>query len=130
MHNKINICPKCADTMLLKECPFCKIQSLDTGVSWDEWLEMTMRQKDELLNHYRKNVIKETYDSEAEKLRKETEKKSKSFVGYTGPRCPYCKSSFVSKVTFFDRLLDTTVWGLASDMIGKTHKCNSCGATW
>lgn len=46
------------------------------------------------------------------------------------PKCPICGSSNVSKIGVVNRAVSTGLFGLASSKIGKTHKCNNCGATW
>lgn len=46
------------------------------------------------------------------------------------PKCPCCGSSNVSKIGAVSRVISTSYLGLASSMIGKTHKCNNCGTTW
>lgn len=46
------------------------------------------------------------------------------------PKCPCCGSSNVSKIGAVSRAISTSYLGLASSMIGKTHKCNNCGTTW
>lgn len=45
-------------------------------------------------------------------------------------KCPCCGSCNVSKIGAVTRAISTSLLGLASDMIGKTHKCNNCGTTW
>ena len=44
--------------------------------------------------------------------------------------CPYCNSMNTSKIGTVNRMLSTSMFGLASSKIGKTHKCNDCGSTW
>lgn len=46
------------------------------------------------------------------------------------PKCPICGSSNISKIGVINRGVSTHFLGLASDKIGKTHKCNNCGTTW
>ena len=50
--------------------------------------------------------------------------------GSAGPKCPSCGSSNISKIGTVNRLISTSIFGLASSKIGKTHKCNNCGSTW
>ena len=44
--------------------------------------------------------------------------------------CPYCNSSNVTKIGTINRAVSVGMFGLASNKIGKTHKCNDCGSTW
>lgn len=46
------------------------------------------------------------------------------------PKCPSCGSSNISKIGVVGSVISTTLLGLASSKIGKTHKCNNCGTTW
>lgn len=46
------------------------------------------------------------------------------------PKCPYCGSTNISKIGIINRSISVGLFGLASDKIGKTHKCNKCGSTW
>lgn len=46
------------------------------------------------------------------------------------PKCPYCGSTNISKIGVVNRAVSVGLLGLASDKIGKTHKCNKCGSTW
>lgn len=46
------------------------------------------------------------------------------------PKCPYCGSTNISKISTLNRAVSVGVLGLASSKIGKTHKCNKCGSTW
>lgn len=46
------------------------------------------------------------------------------------PKCPTCGSSNISKIGAINRMVSTGLFGLASNKIGKNHKCNNCGTTW
>lgn len=46
------------------------------------------------------------------------------------PKCPCCGSTNISKIGAVSRVVSTSFFGLASNKIGKTHKCNDCGTTW
>lgn len=46
------------------------------------------------------------------------------------PKCPYCGSTNISKISTLNRTVSVGLLGLASSKIGKTHKCNKCGSTW
>lgn len=130
---KMGICPRCGSFKVPRICDYCKLERIETETTLDESMDMSDKKEKKLIEYYIKTLIKDTYDPEIAELSERwyLEQYTKCISpNSSGPCCPYCKSQFITKVTFFDRLLDTTVWGLASDMIGKTHKCNSCGATW
>lgn len=40
--------------------------------------------------------------------------------------CPYCHSSNVTKISNFDRVVSTGLFGLASKKVGKQWHCNNC----
>lgn len=46
------------------------------------------------------------------------------------PKCPYCQSTNIKKISTINRMVSTGLFGLASSKVGKTHKCNNCGTTW
>ena len=46
------------------------------------------------------------------------------------PKCPCCGSTNISQIGAVSRVVSTSFFGLASNKIGKTHKCNNCGTTW
>lgn len=46
------------------------------------------------------------------------------------PQCPSCGSSDISKINIINRAVSLNLVGLASNKIGKTHKCNNCGTMW
>lgn len=46
------------------------------------------------------------------------------------PKCPSCGSSNTSKIGTLNRMVSTSLFGLSSSKIGKTHKCNNCGNMW
>lgn len=45
-------------------------------------------------------------------------------------KCPCCESRNVSKIGVLGRAVSFSLVGFASNKIGKTYKCNSCGTTW
>lgn len=44
------------------------------------------------------------------------------------PKCPYCKSSNIKKISTVSRLVSTTLFGLGSKKLGKQFHCCDCGA--
>lgn len=44
--------------------------------------------------------------------------------------CPTCGSNRVEKISGFDRAMSAKLFGYASDKIGKTFECKSCGYKW
>lgn len=64
----------------------------------------------EFINQYSKKVFDE-------------KKKNKAIYN---PRCPYCGSSDIKKITTGDRVVSTALVGVASSKIGKQWHCNKC----
>ena len=45
-------------------------------------------------------------------------------------KCPTCSSTNVEKIGMVSKVASIGFFGLASNSIGKTFKCNSCGYKW
>lgn len=43
------------------------------------------------------------------------------------PHCPVCQSTNIEKIGMFKRMLSTSMFGIASDKVGKQWHCKSCG---
>lgn len=44
------------------------------------------------------------------------------------PKCPYCQSTNLKKITVSDRFISVGLFGLASKKIGKQWHCNNCNS--
>lgn len=44
--------------------------------------------------------------------------------------CPHCGALDIEKISLTRRVVSTQLFGLASDTIGKSFKCNKCGYSW
>lgn len=127
----MSICPKCARFKVHRICPFCNIQQVVTETTLEEVMEMSEKQEEDLINYYIETLIKDTYDPKAREYREENERPVfADYVCETGIQCPTCSSTNVSKIGVVNRAVSTSLFGLASSKIGKTHKCNNCGTTW
>lgn len=69
---------------------------------------------------YQQAVIEQCIEAERERKQESS----------NTPKCPSCGSSNISKIGVVKRVVSTTIFGLASSKIGKTHKCNNCGTAW
>lgn len=45
----------------------------------------------------------------------------------TQPHCPVCQSTNIEKIGMFKRMLSTSMFGIASDKVGKQWHCKDCG---
>lgn len=127
----MSICPKCARFKVHRMCPFCDTQQIVTETTLEEVMKMTDEEKEKLISHYIETLIKDTYNPKAREYREANEKSI--FAGYIHnpqPKCPTCQSTNIRKISGVER--GTFIWtfGLFSNKINKTFKCNSCGYTW
>lgn len=127
----MQICPKCAWFKARIKCEFCNYQMLPTETSLSESMQLTDKQKEELINHYIETLIKDTYDPKAKEEREKNEiPVFANYIPDNRPKCPTCGSNNISKISTTKRLITTGLFGLASSDIGKTMKCNKCGYKW
>lgn len=66
------------------------------------------------MSQFRSQV--EAQEAEAERKKAEESK----------PRCPYCNSTNLTKVSGTSRFASTLMFGIGSKKIGKQWKCNNC----
>lgn len=58
-------------------------------------------------------------------------KPEEAFKGnFNVAKCPSCGSANISKIGIVNRALSVSLFGLASNKIGKNYKCNNCGTAW
>lgn len=65
-------------------------------------------------------------ESNRAKLQKEVEQQEKVQREQNIPKCPYCQSSNVAKISTAGRVVSVGLFGLASGKIGKQWHCNNC----
>lgn len=46
------------------------------------------------------------------------------------PKCPFCNSTDIKKISGTERVVSATMFGILSKKIGKSFKCNNCGGTF
>lgn len=79
----------------------------------------------ELLKLYRR-VPKEYNSEDRENYRAEIKK----FNDSGKPRCPFCNSTDIKKITGTERAVSVIGLGLLSKKINKSFKCKKCGGTF
>lgn len=119
--------------------------SMDNGAFWrgfrpDKYMRVHKFKKEEYKKNYigfRKNnePFKPFPPIDKEKARQHTHDaveftKHLKENNNSTPKCPSCGSGNISQIGVINRVVSTTMLGLASSKIGKTHKCNNCGTTW
>ena len=133
MHN-IRFCPKCGDIDLIhigKICNYCGFEYLETQY---KFLESTEKGnlKPEIRQAIEQEYINKSPDfSEEAKEKRLQEEHDKRIYGHSNSysssiKCPYCKSTNVSKISTAGRAVSVGLFGLASGKIGKQWHCNKC----
>jgi len=129
----MSICPKCADFKIQSRCLYCNIDTIKTDISLQEAMKMTDKQEEELINHYIKTLIKDTYDPKIREDREAIDKAEAARlrpVQKPRPKCPTCQSTNISKIGILDTAASITLWGIFSNKINKSFECKDCGYTW
>lgn len=129
----MKICPKCASFKVNRMCLFCKEPRIETEITPEESMDMSDKQKEELISHYIETLIKDTYDPKIREEREAWEKSQGSpWAGIGGSRakCPTCGSTNVRSISGAERGASILGLGIFSNKINKSFKCNSCGYTW
>ena len=137
--NKEDICPVC--NIPLIKVPFFTGRKIDNlgGEDRDKYIEEITGQKlNPIMVQKRKDYLKKIYKEQKEILQKRIRKSEESrineyqqkYLAEHNIHCPYCNSTNVTKIGTVNRAVSVGMFGLASEKIGKTHKCNDCGSTW
>ena len=137
--NKEDICPVC--NIPLITVPFFTGRKIDNlgGEDRDKYIEEITGQKlNPIMVQKRKDYLKKIYKEQKEILQKRIRKSEESrineyqqkYLAEHNIHCPYCNSTNVTKIGTVNRAVSVGMFGLASEKIGKTHKCNDCGSTW
>lgn len=125
----MSICPKCANFKMMNNC--CGGSVIETDTTFEEAMQLTDKQEEELINHYIKTLIKDTYDPKAREEREANEKPAfADYVPDNRPKCPTCQSTNIRKMGGVERGASIVAFGIFSKKINKTFKCNNCGMTW
>lgn len=122
-------------------CDVCKYCTTDmTKIEGSTYLSDWEKATDEDLPVIKERVFRKflyknpQFDEEAfeqrlkeEKTRsEEAKRKLASIPPSNTPKCPYCNSLYVEKITTGGRLISTAMFGFASGKIGKQWHCNGC----
>lgn len=148
-------CPHCGLTRIIvlgnrkSKCGYCNYTLKDTnescyeinilgereGIDDDEYVRIhyvyNNPEYDKNAEEYRKIKYKE--ELEELKHRNNAEFTEKFFAERNAanlPKCPSCGSTNISKIGIGERAVSVGLFGILSNKIGKSHKCNNCGNMW
>ncbi len=128
----MSICPKCANYKVnIWNCEYCNVAAIKTNTTYQEYIAMSDKQKEELIDYYIKTLIKDTYDSKAKEYRDANPRYA--FADYVPEfqiSCPTCHSTNIQKISTGERIASVGMFGMFSNKINKSYKCKSCGYTW
>ena len=95
------------------------------------------RDKESILNDLKDLNVEDQFDENAYNKRRHEEeewlKQYREKNNYQNPQstnqphCPICQSTNIEKIGMFKRMLSTSMFGIASDKVGKQWHCKNCG---
>ncbi len=116
------------------ECPICQNSLIDTILTIDEYnivdnisddvsfLEAMIKLKEE-------NIIE--FQSRMSQFKTQlAQQESSKATNDNTPKCPYCNSTNVKKITGTERAVSVGMLGLFSKKLNKSFKCKNCGGTF
>ena len=59
--------------------------------------------------------------------RRKQQSSQKPYPSANQTHCPVCQSTNIEKIGMFKRMLSTSMFGIASDKVGKQWHCKNCG---
>lgn len=81
----------------------------------------------QIVNEYAADHFDEIME-QAESNQRHKQEELRKIVQPDVPKCQYCGSTNLKKISGTSRFVSTGVFGLASKKIGKQFHCNNCGA--
>lgn len=139
----VRYCPKCGrvSTGANRCCKFCNNETFDTRYTTDDYIK-TIGFEQKILDEYAKNSpefdeelcnqrIAKEYAASHGSMSSEQKAVLKDMgvipeLNTNKVECPYCHSTYVSKIGTLSRVASIGILGLASKKIGKQWHCNSC----
>lgn len=136
---KVRYCPKCGHIEPLnlgKTCDYCNTLLQETEYILEDVTEQGRGKiKPEIRKVIFEKYIKDNpmYSEEAVKQREEKEYRNRLNMpsSYKSKesnqvKCPFCKSTNVTKISTVGRIVSVGLFGLGSKKIGKQWHCNNC----
>ena len=120
----------------IDNCPYCESEIIDTGVSKPDFITLvhvsnnSRQLLDAMVDLHKKDIIE--YELKISQFRNQYEQgkqaqKQESSGNSNIPKCPYCNSTDLKKISGFSKAGSVALFGIFS--VGKVSKqwhCNSC----
>lgn len=127
-------CPRCGNIISgsANQCNFCNHEIIETKYTFDEYLNIGRHDFEEkIMRIYGLRGSTEFSEKLYNKRHEEEDKNLHGEGSYVAPKpnavtCPYCQSTYVSKIGTLNRIASVGLFGLASKKIGKQWHCNHC----
>lgn len=150
--SKTFVCPKCGsfstatDVVATIQCDFCGTPMFQTNEITTDTISNTSwpKSEDEIDKYIYSLLIRcnkiDEYDENAHQLykqkllervivrrqRQQQASQQATPPSANQPHCPVCQSTNIEKIGMFKRMLSTSMFGIASDKVGKQWHCKSC----
>lgn len=144
------ICPKCGDKEAMYftpyrrvKCSYCRTPYIQTKYEVVEFFNHHGESKESILHdlkelgvedQFDENLYTERWDKEIKSRKRNQEEARQRLLqpesttpSTNQPHCPVCQSTNIEKIGMFKRILSTSMFGIASDKVGKQWHCKSCG---
>ncbi|MEQ3232390.1 hypothetical protein [Fusicatenibacter saccharivorans] len=153
--SKTFICPKCGYWSDMNSiageimCEYCHLPMFQTDEDGDVTLKATLNMKtaeeqdayiysllercgktDEYSEEAHQNFRRKLHELAEEERKKPIQPVSQQQSTPSSPNqphCPVCQSTNIEKIGMFKRILSTSMFGIASDKVGKQWHCKNCG---
>lgn len=117
--------------MALVKCPECKCEI-------DDEKDVCEKCGFDLLMY--RQAYKDIYDAKIEKLNREERTREQPQMEYRTveiqannvhkPRCPYCNSENLTRITSFDKAVNIAMFGILGNKRKYQWHCNNCKTNW
>lgn len=138
------ICPRCGDKEALYftpyrrvSCEYCHIPFIQTKYEIVDFFNHHGENKEDILHDLKELGVDDQFDEneynkrclKEEEYRKNLRKQASHELQQSTNQhhCPVCQSTNIEKIGMFKRMLSTSMFGIASDKIGKQFTCKNCG---
>lgn len=130
----IKYCPKCGNIKTItysspENCKYCERLLIETKYTLEDYLNIEHNEANKTIEE-EYIIDNPEFSEEAKQARLEKERHDRiyghSSSSSSAVKCPYCKSTNVSKISTAGRAVSVGLFGLASGKIGKQWHCNKC----